>query len=171
MVHLWSKFASVAGVVSVIAAVFAPEPVTAAAAAAPAIPSIPAVRAYTPTAGGTWHPGPGTRVVAPAGSAVEDEARLLASELGVPYANGPARQGDVSLSLGWVNDNPESYEMTSSAAGITVRGTTDAGVFYGTRTLLQVLRAKGGFPAGVIQDRPDRPQRGLMVDVGRKYFT
>ncbi|MFE2425460.1 family 20 glycosylhydrolase [Streptomyces sp. NPDC059373] len=171
MVHLWSKFASVAGVVSVIAAVFAPEPVTAAAAAVPAIPSIPAVRSFTPSAGGTWHPGPDTRVVAPAGSAVEDEARLLASELRVPYANGPARQGDVSLSLEWVNGNPESYEMTSSAAGITVRGTTDAGVFYGTRTLLQVLRAKGGFPAGVIQDRPDRPQRGLMVDVGRKYFT
>jgi hexosaminidase len=171
MVHLWTKLASVVGAVAVITAVFVPEPSPASAAAMPAIPSIPAVRSFTPTAAGTWRPASGTRVVAPVGSAVEDEARLLSAELNVPYANGPARPGDISLSLQWVNDNPEAYELTSSAAGIAIRGTTDAGVFYGTRTLLQVLRARGGFPGGIVQDRPDRPQRGLMVDVGRKYFT
>ena len=26
-------------------------------------------------------------------------------------------------------------------------------------------------PEGVVRDRPDRPQRGLMVDIARKYFT
>ena len=171
MVHLWTKLASVVGAVAVITAVFVPEPSPASAAAMPAIPSIPAVRSFTPTAAGTWRPASGTRVVAPVGSAVEDEARLLSAELNVPYANGPARPGDISLSLQWVNDNPEAYELTSSASGIAIRGTTDAGVFYGTRTLLQVLRARGGFPGGIVQDRPDRPQRGLMVDVGRKYFT
>lgn len=171
MVHSWSKLASVTAVVSFAATVFAPEPVSAATAAATAIPSIPAVRAFTPTAGVAWRPTGATRVVAPVGSTVEDEARLLASELNLPYADGPARPGDVSLSLERVNANPEAYDMTSSAAGVTVRGTTDAGVFYGTRTLLQALRVGGGLPAGLIRDRPDRPRRGLMVDVGRKYFT
>ncbi|MGW3242932.1 family 20 glycosylhydrolase [Streptomyces sp. NPDC001070] len=135
-------------------------------------PSIPAVRSFTPAAGvAAFVPGSGSRVVAPAGGPLEDEARLLAGELRRPYASGPARPGDIALSLERSNAGPESYEMTSSARGVTVRAGTDAGVFYGTRTLLQAVRATGGVPAGTVEDRPDRPERGLMVDIGRKYFS
>lgn len=61
--------------------------------------------------------------------------------------------------------------MTTSADGVTVRAGTDAGVFYGTRTLLQAIRSTGRVPAGTVEDRPDRQERGLMIDIGRKYFT
>ncbi|MEU1536636.1 family 20 glycosylhydrolase [Actinacidiphila glaucinigra] len=135
-------------------------------------PSIPAVRSFVPDAGtAAFVPGPGSRVVAAAGSTVEDEARLLAEELRRPYAGGPARPGDISLSLERSNSGPESYEMTTSADGVTVRAGTDAGVFYGTRTLLQAIRSTGRVPAGTVEDRPDRQERGLMIDIGRKYFT
>ncbi|MFG2303069.1 family 20 glycosylhydrolase [Actinacidiphila glaucinigra] len=135
-------------------------------------PSIPAVRSFVPDAGtAAFVPGPASRVVAPAGSTVEDEARLLAQELRRPYAGGPARPGDISLSLERSNSAPESYEMTTSADGVTVRAGTDAGVFYGTRTLLQAIRSTGRVPAGTVEDRPDRQERGLMIDIGRKYFT
>ncbi|WP_405768104.1 family 20 glycosylhydrolase [Actinacidiphila glaucinigra] len=135
-------------------------------------PSIPAVRSFVPDAGtAAFVPGPGSRVVAAAGSTVEDEARLLAEELRRPYASGPARPGDISLSLERSNSGPESYEMTTSADGVTVRAGTDTGVFYGTRTLLQAVRSTGRVPAGTVEDRPDRQERGLMIDIGRKYFT
>ncbi|MET9876016.1 family 20 glycosylhydrolase [Actinacidiphila glaucinigra] len=135
-------------------------------------PSIPAVRSFVPATGAAaFVPGPGSRVVAPAGSAVEDEARLLAEELRRPYASGPTRPGDISLSLERSNSGPESYEMTTSADGVTVRAGTDTGVFYGTRTVLQAVRSTGRVPAGTVEDRPDREERGLMIDIGRKYFT
>ncbi|WP_431948915.1 family 20 glycosylhydrolase [Actinacidiphila sp. bgisy167] len=143
-----------------------------AAGASDGFPSIPAVRSFTPAAGvAAFVPGPGSRVVAPAGSAVEDEARLLAEELRRPYASGPAERGDISLSLERSNAGPESYEMTSSADGVTLRAGTDTGVFYGTRTLLQAVRSTGRVPAGTVNDRPDRPERGLMIDIGRKHFS
>lgn len=151
------------------------DPVAAQAAGAgtsAAFPSIPAVRSFVPAPGAAaFVPGPGLRVVAAPGSAAEDEARLLAGELRRPYAPGPAGPGDISLSLERSNAGPESYEMTSSADGVTVRAGTDAGVFYGTRTLLQAVRSTGRVPAGTVEDRPDRPERGLMVDIGRKYFS
>ncbi|MEU4092752.1 family 20 glycosylhydrolase [Streptomyces sp. NPDC026673] len=143
-----------------------------AAGASAEFPAIPAVRSFTPAAGGAaFVPDPGSRVVAPAGGPLEDEARLLAGELRRSYASGPAREGDIALSLERSNAGPESYELTSSADGVTVRAGTDTGVFYGTRTLLQAVRATGGVPAGTVEDRPDRPERGLMIDVARKYFT
>uniref|UniRef100_UPI00215619B7 beta-N-acetylhexosaminidase n=1 Tax=Streptomyces fradiae TaxID=1906 RepID=UPI00215619B7 len=50
-------------------------------------------------------------------------------------------------------------------------GADEAGVFYGARTVKQALRSGGAVPEGVVRDRPDRPQRGLMVDIARKHFT
>jgi hexosaminidase len=174
MVRPRSKIASLAGVLCAMAFTAAPEPVVLAGPTAVArgpLPVVPAVRSFTPRAGAAWKPGTSTRVVAARGGTLEDEARLLAGELHVPYADGPARAGDVSLSLDRVNANPEAYELTAGSGGITVRGRTDAGVFYGTRTLLQVLRADGRFPAGAVRDEPDRAQRGLTVDIARKNFS
>ena len=33
------------------------------------------------------------------------------------------------------------------------------------------VRAGGSLPEGVVRDRPDRPQRGLNLDIARKYYT
>jgi hexosaminidase len=55
---------------------------------------------------------------------------------------------------------------------VEITGAGPAGAYYGTRTLLQQLRGpQHAVPGGEITDWPEYPQRGLMVDAGRKYFT
>ncbi|MFF4601950.1 glycoside hydrolase family 20 protein [Streptomyces sp. NPDC001339] len=65
----------------------------------------------------------------------------------------------------------EAYTLTARGARLTLTAPTDAGIFYGTRTVKQAVRAAGGLPEGTIEDRPDRPQRGLSLDNARKPFT
>jgi hexosaminidase len=65
---------------------------------------------------------------------------------------------------------PEQYTMTVDQA-ITLSGTTPAGVFAGTRTVLQLLRQSDRITGGSATDWPAYPERSLMVDLGRKYFT
>ena len=43
-------------------------------------------------------------------------------------------------------------------------------MFYGTRTLLQLLRQSYAVPRGRALDWPRYPQRGLMIDLGRRIY-
>ncbi|CAL9515748.1 hypothetical protein SUDANB38_03758 [Streptomyces sp. enrichment culture] len=136
--------------------------------------TIPAVREHEPARGPGWRPGAGSGVVVARGSGVlSDEARLLARELGIAHrGEAPARAGDIELALsGGGSGAPESYTLTARNGRVRITGPDEAGVFYGTRTVKQALRSGGAVPEGVIRDRPDRPQRGLMVDIARKHFT
>lgn len=45
------------------------------------------------------------------------------------------------------------------------------GLFYGTRTILQLLVQNNSIPHGKITDWPYYKERGIMVDVGRKYYS
>ena len=57
---------------------------------------------------------------------------------------------------------------------VTIRANTSKGVFYGTRTALQILRAdpeKIAIPKGWARDYPEYSERGFMLDVGRKFFS
>ncbi len=135
--------------------------------------TIPAVRAHTPARGPGWRPAGGHRVVV-SDADLADEGRLIAGELGMKYAGerNDVRAGDLRLAL---NDdegaNPESYTMTVRGGRVTVSGPSDAGVFYGTRTLKQEVRGGGTAPEGVVRDEPAKAQRGLMLDIARKHFT
>ncbi|MFD3498477.1 glycoside hydrolase family 20 protein [Streptomyces sp. NPDC058676] len=135
--------------------------------------TIPAVRTHTPARGPGWEPVKGERVVVSDGD-LADEGRLLAGELGLTYAGekDDVRAGDVRLAL---NDdegaNPESYAMTVRGGRVTISGSADAGVFYGTRTLKQEVHAGGTAPEGVVRDEPAKPVRGFMLDIARKHFT
>ncbi|WP_394331504.1 beta-N-acetylhexosaminidase [Streptomyces thermolilacinus] len=136
--------------------------------------TIPAVREHVAARGPGWRPGAGSGVVVARGSgALADEARLLARELGIAHRGEvPARAGDVELALAGAGTGaPESYTLTTRGGRVRIAGPDEAGVFYGTRTVKQALRSGGVVPEGVIRDRPDRPQRGLMVDIARKHFT
>lgn len=162
--------------------------------------TVPAVRSFERAAGTGWRPVEHARVVAGDGELL-DEAMRLGGELGMPYADdddgGKAdradsadradregdddadaaaalghRTGDVRLRLEPRRaGGPEAYRIDVADGRATVTAATDTGVFYGTRTLLQAVRADGGVPAGRIEDRPDRPQRGFMVDIARKHFS
>jgi hexosaminidase len=93
---------------------------------------------------------------------------------GITLAIEPALQGELG---------GEGYKLSSHAGGVTIRGATAAGVFYGVQTLRQLLppdmerggvRAAGGraeVPALEITDRPRFGWRGALLDVGRHFFT
>lgn len=141
--------------------------------------TIPALKEWEP-APGTCSLGPATRIVlkASAGTAGEATARVLARDLrwlagwNVPVAHGDPRPGDIALVA-----DPGSRVVTSEGYRMVVgdwvelRADSEAGLFYGTRTLLQLLKRGTPLPRGTARDWPDYPERGLMVDVGRKYFS
>lgn len=68
----------------------------------------------------------------------------------------------------------EGYQIKVSEKGVTLVGKDEAGLFYATRTLKQMLpRVDAGpkvlLPHCVITDAPAYPWRGLMLDVARHY--
>ncbi|NSC23508.1 family 20 glycosylhydrolase, partial [Streptomyces albus subsp. chlorinus] len=150
---------------------------------APPPSAVPSVRDWQARRGPGWERTKYTRVVTRTGS-LRDEARLLARELKVDVSQGPARTGDIELKKSGRSrksakgrgarselGGPESYELTSRAGRVTITGADDAGVFYGTRTLLQTHRAQHRFAEGTVRDAPDRPQRGFSLDIARKNFS
>lgn len=133
--------------------------------------TIPAVLEHTPARGPGWRPATGARVVV-GDPDLADEGRLLAGELKLTYAGETdARNGDVELGLDKGSAGPESYTLTVKDQRVTITAPTDAGVFYGTRTLKQEVHGGGTAPEGVVRDRPAKPQRGFMLDIARKHFT
>ncbi|GAA4663476.1 hypothetical protein GCM10023347_14150 [Streptomyces chumphonensis] len=139
---------------------------------APEPRSIPSVREWSEGRGPGWAPDGETRVVADPDGPLADEARLLAGELDVETSEGPARAGDVELALEEdALGGREGYVLNTSDGRVEITGRTDAGVFYGTRTLVQSLRDRDRMSEGEIRDSPDRPQRGLLIDTARKHFS
>ncbi|HLI09545.1 MAG TPA: family 20 glycosylhydrolase [Ktedonobacteraceae bacterium] len=56
---------------------------------------------------------------------------------------------------------------------VVISAHTAGGIFYGTRTALQILLQdpeKEHIPRGNATDYPEYPERGFMLDVGRKFF-
>ncbi|MFF7295895.1 family 20 glycosylhydrolase [Streptomyces sp. NPDC008265] len=135
--------------------------------------TIPAVQEHVPARGPGWKPAPGARVVVAKDdtAALSDEGRMLAGELGIAYGESAApRSGDVELSVEGTG-KPESYTLAVKDGRVRIAGPDEAGVFYGTRTLKQAVRASGSAPEGTVRDAPAKPQRGLNLDIARKHFT
>jgi hexosaminidase len=136
--------------------------------------TIPSVRTHEAARGPGWKPAAGSAVVIAAGSAgsgLADEGRLLSTELKIAYRGASAaRAGDVELALA-KGGAAESYTLTARDGRVLITGPDQSGVFYGTRTLKQSLRADGTVPEGVVRDRPEWPQRGLNLDIARKSYT
>ncbi len=75
----------------------------------------------------------------------------------------------------------EGYMLNVSAQGITIKGSTEAGIFYGIQSLFQMLPATiySGNPSGhenwtvqgiEIEDSPRYGYRGMHLDVSRTFF-
>lgn len=65
---------------------------------------------------------------------------------------------------------PEGYRLTVPSGGpVRVEATDEAGAFYARRTLDQLRRRApvGRLPVGEVEDWPDLPVRGVMLDVSR----
>ncbi|WP_374684238.1 glycoside hydrolase family 20 protein [Streptomyces sp. ODS05-4] len=135
--------------------------------------TIPAVRDHQAARGPGWKPGGSSAVVLAEGSgALADEGRLLAGELKTGYrGQAAARPGDIELALDpEQGGGPESYTVTTRGDRVRISGPDEAGVFYGTRTVKQALASGGTVPEGTVSDAPAKPQRGLHLDIARKFF-
>ena len=76
-----------------------------------------------------------------------------------------------------VGTQPDEYKLTVNKQQITIQASTDAGIFYGVQTLLQLLplpsTAQGDYfmiPAVDIYDYPRFGYRGMHLDVSRHFF-
>ena len=67
----------------------------------------------------------------------------------------------------------QGYRLHIMPEGILIEGHDEAGVFYGVCTLIQALAQAGReLPCLEIEDAPDFPARGVMLDVSRdKVYT
>lgn len=119
----------------------------------------------------------GQRVVAMAGTAEvatafrQDMKTICELDLSVVEA-AKAQAGDIVFRL--VKDkrtNDEGYEI-NIGKGVEVRATTATGLYWATRTLLQMVDGKQdrSLPQGHIKDYPDFGIRGMMIDCGRKFI-
>ena len=144
--------------------------------------TVPALQEWR-QASGEFRLSAGTRIVVPAADRrrLRSTARVFAADLRhltgrrvrvVVAGRRTARVGDIVVGLGARDPTlgREGYVMRVGRT-ISVRGRRPAGAFYGTRTVLQLLRQGETIPAGRARDWPRYPERGLMVDAGRKYFT
>ena len=64
----------------------------------------------------------------------------------------------------------EGYSLTVTRSSVRLTAASDAGIFYGMRTLEQ-LRTGEGIPCVRITDRPRFAYRGMHMDVSRHFFT
>ncbi|WXA85492.1 family 20 glycosylhydrolase [Pendulispora rubella] len=141
------------------------------------------MREWRGTSGAAYTFSSNTRIVVHSDDASDllDTAAVFAADLksltGFPIAivaggASDVREGDIFLALG-ATDAALGVEGYTLAVGpsLAVQARASDGVFYGTRTLLQWLSKKYTLDAGTARDWPRYPERGLMVDAGRKYFT
>ena len=143
--------------------------------------TIPALREWSPSQG-TWSLRDGAHVIVRhrERDSLRDDARRLASDLAAAVGHrvattarrgARARAGDVIVTLS-ARDHQlgaEGYSLRIGRA-FTIAARTRTGLFYGGRTLLQLLRA-GAIPRGRARDWPRYAERGLMIDNGRAFFS
>ncbi|WP_371675079.1 family 20 glycosylhydrolase [Streptomyces sp. NBC_01276] len=140
--------------------------------------TVPALREWTASAADPYSFTAAARIVVDPAAAdrLSGEAATFAEDLTaltghrVPVVTGTPAAGDIGIGLDDPALLPEGYRMTVGPA-LTLRAATATGAFNGTRTVLQLLHRSAAVPAGTAVDWPDKPERGLMVDQGRKFFT
>ncbi len=141
--------------------------------------TIPALREWTDAPGSYTFSSASRIVITGSGSSETTQtANTLAKDLEflsgfkIPVTSGATRPGDIILTLdpAGLFGGDEGYRFNVTDRLEIISGTA-VGSFYGTRTLLQLLRQNYTIAAGNARDWPDYNERGLMVDVGRKFFS
>ncbi len=93
------------------------------------------------------------------------------------------KKGDIRLCINpaKAQNKPEGYLLEVTPKQVSISATDKGGVFYGIQTLLQLFpteihsayRQRGmewEAPAVTVFDAPERPWRGMMLDVARYFF-
>ena len=85
---------------------------------------------------------------------------------GLPSSAGPDERIDAALP----GLRAEGYRLAVTNGRVVIEAKDAAGLFYGRATLAQLVRLHkdaGAIPAVTIEDAPDFPERGVMLDVSR----
>jgi len=103
----------------------------------------------------------------------EDYKDITKKEIPVAVGKSP-ETGDIFLTMGEepaiIAMGKEGY-ILDIGNYVTIAAPEVIGVFYGTRSILQILKAqKSIIPKGRARDYPLYEDRGFMLDGGRQYF-
>ncbi len=141
---------------------------------------IPALQQWKGAKGILSLPTQGNIIINPSDEKVLSSTALILKDdlrelLGWEYdiSIGKAKKNDIYLSLSKPDEQlgKEGYTL-SIMNKVSIEAPTTQGVFWGTRTLLQMLhRQKAKLTKGTIRDWPEFSNRGFMLDVGRKFFN
>lgn len=108
--------------------------------------------------------------------------KVFASDLKAIYPNkniririGKPKNGDIYFHIDSTNKSiaNEGYELKISDY-LVINAKTPLGAFWSTRTILQILEQDPiqlKIPKGIAKDYPKYEVRGLVLDVGRKFFS
>jgi hexosaminidase len=138
---------------------------------------IPVPAQVTPARGADFRIGP--RTVIRTKQATRDIAVQLAGDLRkatgqtLPVvATAPPHVPQISLVVGPPDAalGDEGYRLTVDRRSVTIRANSAAGLFAGTRTLVQLPDGRT-IPGGSIVDRPRFAYRGAMLDLARHFHT
>ena len=113
-----------------------------------------------------------TKKAAAVASALEEDYKQMFTNGQLAVAKGKAAAGDVVLSIAADKRLGDEGYTLSIGPTITLTAATEQGLFWGTRTLLQLLEQSkdGTLPQGSTTDVPQFKVRGFMIDCGRKYI-
>ncbi|WP_304239793.1 family 20 glycosylhydrolase [Phocaeicola plebeius] len=141
---------------------------------------IPALQQWKSAKGKLVLPEKGKVIISPdEAKELKEGAEILVQDLkdmfGWDYrvVTGKKEKGAVCLALGKPDKTlgEEGYRMDVWSE-VTIEAPTSKGVFWGTRTLLQMIHNQPeGLMKGRATDFPLYPNRGFMIDVARKFFT
>ena len=117
-------------------------------------------------------------------------AQKLRASTGYPmrvrakYFSGAPVAGGILLTVknAGTNLGAEGYELSVTTNSVVIRAPTQAGLFYGAQTLLQLLppeifstnrvsNADWRVPCVEIEDQPRFKWRGMLLDVSRHFFN
>ncbi|WP_221452763.1 family 20 glycosylhydrolase [Mucilaginibacter sp. FT3.2] len=134
-----------------------------------------------------WHGGEGNFALTPLSRivinaqdkpALQKAAHILQQELkeqsglSLTTTTGKPKKGDIYLTLHEkdIAIGNEGYYFDVKDF-IKISALDYQGVFWGTRTLLQLLEQQKKIPKGIARDYPQFKVRGFILDDGRKFFS
>lgn len=140
----------------------------------PALPiTVPSVREFVPETGRFTLADP-TRILgageaAPIASRLADD--LTRAGRAVTAGNDATGSGDLVVRIDESGPpQPESYRIEIGVS-VTATARTREGAIHATQALLQWFSQQTSLPTGTVTDWPDFAERGMLLDLGRKYLT
>lgn len=88
----------------------------------------------------------------------------------LPVVQGKATDSDIVLCLREDKNMPAEGYCMDIAKQVTLSAPQAIGVYWATRSLLQMSEQNESLPCGRIKDYPDYPVRGFMLDCARKFI-